>query len=90
MLQHTYHNILPPKGKYKGQKWKQHYNRNSPHKNKDGIQTHPHHLTTKTTFVHAAEIQHIEMDFIAQQRSLNVNTATKQDFHQLLLQEPED
>ena len=34
MLHHKHHNIPPLKGKYKGQKLKKNYNRNSPHKKK--------------------------------------------------------
>ena len=32
MLHHKHCNVPPPKSKYKGQKWKQHYNSNSSHK----------------------------------------------------------
>ena len=47
--------------------------------NKDRIQTHRHNITIKKIFVHTVKILHIKMDFIAQQRSLNVNIATKLD-----------
>ena len=70
MLQHNHHNIPPPKGKYKGQKWKQHYNRNSPHKKR----LNPNSLTSshhKNNICSHYKIQCIETDFIAQQRSLN-------------------
>ena len=68
-----------------GQKQKQHYSRNSPHMKQRWNPNFPTSSDHKTSFVHAVETQNIEVDFIAQLRSSNVNTATKLDISPIVV-----